>query len=60
MSQYGVRIFSLYDILSNIDIYDVYCGIQTYVRDRGIVAPDNSLHRHAQHVNAKCTNLLSF
>ena len=27
--------FSLEDILSNIDIYDVYCGIRTYVRDRG-------------------------
>ena len=30
----------------------------TYVT--GTVAPDNSLHRHAQHVNVKCTNLLSF
>ena len=52
--------FSLKDILSYIDIYDVYCGIRTYVRDRGTVAPDSSLHPHAQHVNVKCTNLLSF
>ena len=40
--------------------YDVYCRIRNYLRDRGKVAPDNSLHRHAQHVNVKCTNLLSF
>ena len=55
-------IFSLKDILSNIDIYmyDVYGGIRTYVRDRDTVATDNSLQRHAQHVNVKCTNLLSF
>ena len=58
-SQYGVWIFFLIRH-SNINIYDVYCGIRTYVRDRGTVAPDNSLHRHAQHVNVKCTSLQSF
>ena len=57
-SQYGVWIFFL--IKNNIDIYDVYCRIRTNVLDRGTVVPDNSLHRHAQHVNVKCTNLLSF